>query len=197
MDKKRKLWIDAGMELISQKGKGYSITELANETGMKRAGFYYHFSDFEDFFQAVIDHALKQYDKFRQEIIKNKDDWETIVNLGNGKYKALLRFTIMIAKFSYHDDISGLYDEIKKGNDQWVIPAWVKYHEFENVPQTIQYEIFDIIKGAWYMSLTEEDFDDHIILDKGNELVTTVKKLCDYGWYDKYPKKDKKTIKKR
>ena len=91
MDKKKSKsynkWITEGYKYFALSGpKNFSIIELSKISGLSRTSFNYYFYNKEYFFDLLIEHHIKEIEKFGKFAISNKSD------LTNSIIKAMERF---------------------------------------------------------------------------------------------------------
>lgn len=53
----REAWLDAGLSILSEKGRdALTLQQLVERMGMTKGAFYHHFADFEEYRSRLLDH---------------------------------------------------------------------------------------------------------------------------------------------
>jgi len=167
-------WLEAGYHLFGEQGpKGLNIKLLAEEAGLPRTNFYYHFTDKDDLIDQLLYLHSRIVDDFHV-VLKEKmkvlipDLYELIASHKEGaKFQRQLFFNRSDPRYNL------VYMSAINLGNPIVIPKLIEYYKL-NIPYPIIESLWVTVSDTWYSRLDFDKFDTLHLCALTEEIMKTV-----------------------
>ena len=146
-------WLEIAYYTFAEYGpKGLAINRLANDAGLTRSNFYYHFSNKDDLIKQLLDlheQSVEEYLKIlKAEMINFLPDLHVIIM----RHTVGLKFHRQLFLNQIEPLFGNTYRDLNKKANPLIIPKLLSYYKFE-IPYSFAENLWIAVLDTWYSRL--------------------------------------------